>query len=104
MSSAIVTAVEDAERPAALYEVFYAEGSTYTAGEGSFLASMLELAGAEPVTGDAQGLIGSEDLVAADPELILLGTASYDAGLADRRRRAVGGRCPAWLGGSCRGP
>jgi iron complex transport system substrate-binding protein len=80
---AVVAAMDGAERPATLYEVFYAEGSTYTAGEGSFLAAMLELAGAEPVTGDAQGLIATEDLVAADPELILLGTASYDAGLAD---------------------
>jgi iron complex transport system substrate-binding protein len=94
---AVAEAVDGAERPAALYEVFYAEGSTYTAGEGSFLASMLELAGAEPITGDAQGLIGSEDLVAADPELILLGTASYDPGLADADSAlsAVAGR-PGW--------
>lgn len=96
-AAAVSTAVDGAERPATLYEVFYAEGSTYTAGEGSFLASMLELAGAEPVTGDAQGLIGTEDLVAADPELILLGTASYDAGLADADAAlsAVGAR-PGW--------
>ena len=75
---AVVEAVADADRPRTLYEVFYAEGSTYTAGEGSFLASLIGLAGGEPVTGDAQGLIGAEDLVAADPQLILLGTASYD--------------------------
>ena len=81
--AAVVTAVEGAERPLTLYEVFYAEGTTYTAGEGSFLASLIELAGATPVTGDAQGVIGAEDLVAADPELILLGAASYDPSLAD---------------------
>jgi len=79
----VVAAVEGAARPRALYEVFYAEGSTYTAGEGSFLASMIDLAGADPVTGDAQGLIASEELVAADPQLILLGTASYDPSVAD---------------------
>lgn len=79
----IVAALADSERPRTLYEVFYAEGTTYTAGEGSFLASLLDLAGAEPVTGDAQGLIAPEDLVAADPQLILLGTASYDPTLAD---------------------
>jgi len=79
----VVAAVEGAERPLTLYEVFYAEGTTYTAGEGSFLASLLELAGATPVTGDAKGVIGAEDLVAADPELILLGTARYDPSLAD---------------------
>ena len=79
----VVAAVGDAERPATLYEVFYSEGTTYTAGEGSFLAALLELAGATPVTGDAQGVIGAEELVTADPELILLGTASYDPSLAD---------------------
>ena len=94
---AIVAAVDGVERPATLYEVFYAEGSTYTAGEGSFLAALIELAGGEPVTGDAQGLIATEDLVAADPELILLGTASYDPGLADAEAAlaAVGAR-PGW--------
>lgn len=79
----VVSAVEDAERPLTLYEVFYSEGTTYTAGEGSFLASLLELAGATPLTGDAQGVIGPEELVAADPELVLLGTATYDRSLAD---------------------
>lgn len=79
----ITAAVDGADRPLTLYEVFHAEGTTYTAGDGSFLASLLELAGAEPVTGDAQGLLAPEDLVAADPELILLGTASYDPTLAD---------------------
>jgi len=79
----VVATVGEAERPATLYEVFYSEGATYTAGEGSFLASLLELAGAAPVTGDAQGVLGAEELVTADPELILLGTASYDPSLAD---------------------
>jgi len=79
----VVAAVEGVERPLTLYEVFHAEGTTYTAGEGSFLASLLDLAGATPLTGDAQGVIGAEDLVAADPELILLGTASYDPSLSD---------------------
>jgi iron complex transport system substrate-binding protein len=80
---AVVAAVDGADRPRTLYEVFHAEGTTYTAGAGSFLASLVELAGGEPVTGDAQGVIGAEDLVAADPELVLLGTASYDPSLAD---------------------
>ncbi len=94
---AVVEAVADADRPRTLYEVFYAEGSTYTAGEGSFLASLIDLAGGEPVTGDAQGLIGSEDLVASDPQLILLGTASYDPTLADAEaaQTAVAAR-PGW--------
>ena len=81
--AAVETAVADADRPVTLYEVFYSEGATYTAGEGSFLASLIEIAGAEPVTGDAQGVIDAEALVEADPELILLGGASYDPSLAD---------------------
>jgi iron complex transport system substrate-binding protein len=81
---AVVGAVDGVARPRVLYEVFHAEGTTYTAGEASFLASLLELAGATAVTGDAQGVIGAEDLVAADPEMILLGSASYDPALADR--------------------
>ncbi|HEU5325573.1 MAG TPA: ABC transporter substrate-binding protein [Candidatus Limnocylindria bacterium] len=79
---AITAAVEGLDRPRTLYEVYYAEGVTYTAGEGSFLASLIELAGGEPVTGDAQGTLPAEQLVAADPQLVLLGTASYDPSLA----------------------
>ena len=96
-ADAVVGAVEGAERPLTLYEVFYAEGTTYTAGEGSFLASLLDLAGAVPVTGDAQGVLGPEDLVAADPELILLGAASYDPSLAsvDTARATLAAR-PGW--------
>ena len=80
--AAVETAVEGADRPRTLYEVFHSEGTTYTAGEGSFIASLLELAGAAPVTGDAEGVLEAEELVAADPELILLGTASYDPTIA----------------------
>jgi iron complex transport system substrate-binding protein len=81
--AAVEGTVAGADRPLTLYEVFYAEGATYTAGEGSFLASLIEIAGAEPVTGDAQGVIDTETLVEANPELILLGEASYDPSLAD---------------------
>jgi iron complex transport system substrate-binding protein len=81
--AAVEAAVEGADRPRTLYEVFHAEGTTYTAGDGSFLASLIEIAGGEPVVGDAQGVIDGESLVAADPELILLGGASYDPSLAD---------------------
>jgi iron complex transport system substrate-binding protein len=79
-----VATVEDAvsglERPRAFYEVSVFEGVIYTAGEGSFLASLITTAGGEPITGDALSTsIELEDLVAADPELILLGSATYDS-------------------------
>jgi iron complex transport system substrate-binding protein len=76
---AVEMAVADLERPRTFYEVSVFEGSIYTAGEGSFLASLIETAGGEPITGDPLSTsIPLEDLVAADPELILLGDATYD--------------------------
>lgn len=92
---AVVEAVAGAARPRTFYEVSLFEGHIYTAGEGSFLASLLELAGADPITGDRlTTAIDAEALVAADPELILLGDATYDptitaASLAER---------PGWSG------
>lgn len=96
-ADAVAEAVEGADRPRTLYEVFYSEGTMYTAGDGSFLASLIETAGGEPVTGDAQGIIAAEDLVAADPELIVLGAASYDPSLAEPQAAldAVAAR-PGW--------
>lgn len=79
-AEAVEMAVADLERPRTFYEVSVFEGTIYTAGEGSFLASLIETAGGDPVTGDALSTsIALEDLVAADPELILLGDATYDA-------------------------
>lgn len=76
---AVEEAVAAAERPRTFYEVSIFEGTIYTAGEGSFLASLIDAAGGEPITGDpASSSITQEALVAADPELILLGDAAYD--------------------------
>jgi iron complex transport system substrate-binding protein len=77
---AVSGAVAGAERPRIFYEVSVFEGVIYTAGDGSFLAALIELAGGEPVTGDARSTsIGLEQLVTADPQLIILGDSSYDA-------------------------
>jgi iron complex transport system substrate-binding protein len=77
--AAVEEAVTDLEPPRTFYEVSVFEGTIYTAGEGSFLASLIETAGGEPITGDSLSTsIELEDLVAADPELILLGDATYD--------------------------
>ena len=95
--AAVEAAVEGSDKPRTLYEVFHSEGTTYTAGEGSFLASLLELAGATPVTGDAEGVMEAEDLVAEDPQLILLGTASYDPSMATSAAAlAVVAARPGW--------
>ena len=76
---AVEDAVADLDRPRTFYEVGVFEGTIFTAGEDSFLASLVETAGGDPITGDALSTsIEVEDLVAADPELILLGDATYD--------------------------
>ena len=76
---AVEEAVADAPTPRTFYEVGLFEGAIYTAGEDSFLADLLTTAGADPVVGDPlTTAIALEDLVVADPELILLGDAAYD--------------------------
>jgi len=76
---AVLAAVAGLPRPRTFYEVGVYEGVIYTAGAGSFLGSMIDLAGGEPIFGDSlTTAIALEDLVAADPDLILLGDATYD--------------------------
>ena len=73
-------ALPSAGIPRVFYEVGVFEGAIYTAGEDSFLADVIAQAGGSPITGDAlTTAIDLEDLVAADPELILLGDAAYDS-------------------------
>jgi iron complex transport system substrate-binding protein len=81
-AQAVAEAVATEERPRTFYEVAVYQGTIYTAGADSFLASLLSIAGADPITGDAlTTAIQLEDLVAADPQLILLGDAAYDASI-----------------------
>jgi iron complex transport system substrate-binding protein len=76
---AVTEALAGATRPRTFYEVGVFEGAIYTAGEDSFLASVITAAGGDPITGDALTTsIALEDLLVADPELILLGDAAYD--------------------------
>ena len=93
-ADAVAQAVAGAARPRVFYEVSVYQGVIYGAGTDSFLASMIELAGGEPVTGDATGVIQLENLVSADPQLILLGDAAYDASIT---AKSVAAR-PGWDG------
>ncbi len=78
--ASVRTAVAGADRPRVFYEVGVFEGQIFTAGADSFLASLIQIAGGDPVTGDATTTsLALEDLVAADPQVILLGDAAYDA-------------------------
>ena len=75
----VEAAVAGLEAPRTFYEESVFEGTIYTAGEDSFLASLIETAGGDPITGDAvTTAIPLEDLVTADPELIVLGDVIYD--------------------------
>ena len=77
--AAVEAAVAGADRPRTFYEVSIFEGTIYTAGTDSFLASLIEIAGGDPILGDPlTTAIALEDLVTADPEVILLGDAAYD--------------------------
>jgi iron complex transport system substrate-binding protein len=97
---AISDRVANAPHPRTFYEVSIFEGTIYTAGKDSFLASLISLAGGAPIAGDPKSTsIQLEDLIAADPQLILLGDASYDQTLAtpDKAVAAVRARS-GWSG------
>jgi iron complex transport system substrate-binding protein len=74
----IAAAVADLDRPRVFYELD-ATQEIFTAADDSFLEEMIELAGGDPITtGSTTSFsIPLERLVAADPEVILLGDAAY---------------------------
>jgi iron complex transport system substrate-binding protein len=79
------------EQPRVFYEIDVT-GGIFTPPADSIYGEMLLLAGAEPISGDASYSISLEELVAADPEVILLGDAAYGA-----TPEAVAAR-PGWGG------
>jgi iron complex transport system substrate-binding protein len=91
----VEAAVAGVPPPRTFYEVGLFEGAIYTAGADSFLAGLIETAGGNPITGDSlTTAIALEDLVVADPELILLGDAAYDPSITPE---SVAAR-PGWDG------
>lgn len=74
----VKTAVAGLPRPRLFYELD-ATGAIYGPADDSFLAEMIDLAGAEPITtGSADKFdIPIERLIEADPELILLADAPF---------------------------
>ena len=79
------------EKPRVFYEIDVT-GGIFTPPIDSIYGEMLVLAGSEPISGDASYSISLEELVAADPEVILLGDAAYGA-----TPEAVAER-PGWKG------
>jgi iron complex transport system substrate-binding protein len=78
--AAIGEALADAPRPRVFYEIDASAG-LFGPAEDSFLAEMIELAGGEAITtGSAESFeMDLERLVAADPEIIVLGDAAFGA-------------------------
>lgn len=76
--ASVAVATADLPRPRTFYEID-ATGEIYGPAEDSFLEEMIELAGAEPITTGSTTAynIPLERLVAADPEVIVLGDANY---------------------------
>jgi iron complex transport system substrate-binding protein len=64
------------ERPRVFYEIDVT-GGIFTPPGDSIYGEMLTLAGSDPISGDANYSISLENLVDADPEVILLGDAAY---------------------------
>jgi cobalamin transport system substrate-binding protein len=75
---AVAASVADQPKPRVFYELD-ATGAFYGPADNSFLAEMIELAGAEPVTtGSADRFdIPVERLISEDPEVILLADAAF---------------------------
>ena len=78
-------------KPRVFYEID-TTGGIFTPPADSIYGEMFRLAGAEPISGDASYSISLEELVAADPEVILLGDAAYGVTAEDGRRRGPAGR------------
>jgi iron complex transport system substrate-binding protein len=85
-------------RPKTFYELD-ATSKIYTVPAGSLYAEMLELAGADPITTDDSYEISLEELLAADPEIILLGDDADYTTPADVAARPGWGGLRAVRGG-----
>ena len=74
----VESATRELERPSVFYETGD-QPAIYGVAEQSFIASMIELAGADPITtgSPTNWEMPLERLVDADPEVILLGDAAY---------------------------
>lgn len=79
------------EKPRLFYEIDVT-GGIFTPPADSIYGEMFRLAGSEPIPGNKSYGISLEELVAADPEVILLGDAKYGV-----TAESVGER-PGWKG------
>ena len=83
-------------KPRVFYEIDVT-GGIFTPPAGSIYGEMFRLAGAEPISGNASYKISLEELVAADPEVILLGDGASPARPDGVKPESVGTRA-GWGG------
>lgn len=91
--AAVTSAVADLEHPRVFYEIGN-EPEIFGPAPNSFVADMVALAGGDPITTDDPAVfsISLEQLVAQDPEVIVLGDAAYGVCPQDVVTR------PGWAG------
>ena len=85
---ALAASVANATSKPRLYYEIDATNGIFTPPAASIYGEMFTLAGAAPISGDPNYSISLEDLVAADPEVILLGDAAYGVTAADVAKRS----------------
>jgi len=85
---ALAASVANATSKPRLYYEIDATNGIFTPPAASIYGEMFTLAGAAPISGDPNYSISLEDLVAADPEVILLGDAAYGVTAAAVAKRS----------------
>lgn len=87
---AVSTATAGLPKPRTFYELDTSTGTIYTVADGSFSEEMVTLAGGDPITtgSPTDYAISLENLIKADPELILLGDAAYGVTAEQVKTRA----------------
>jgi iron complex transport system substrate-binding protein len=86
LDSLAAIAASATSKPRVFYEIDVTNG-IFTPPADSIYGEMFKLAGATPISGNANYSISLEDLVAADPEVILLGDAAYGQSAATVKKR-----------------
>jgi iron complex transport system substrate-binding protein len=99
----VTAAVAGLDRPRVFYQIA-SEPAIYGPAPESFIADMVELAGGEPITTSDPSVfqISVEELVAADPQVIVLGDAQWGVCPADVAARPGWGSMTAVSEGAIR--
>lgn len=79
--AAVERAVRGLPRPSVFYELDYSNAGIYTVGPGSFIDSLITLAGGrnamDPYVKTAYPQVSSEEVVRANPDVVVLGDTPY---------------------------